>query len=1392
MGKHNIDNLGPDEFEKMSQGILQKVIGPGLRVYGMGKDGSREATFSGKADYPSTAERWDGKWIFQAKYHDVPQIGPKEARRQLVADLDDELSKIVEKYAHPCDNYILMTNVSLTPAFQVGIKDRIDREIIPKYTNSIKHIHVWGAEEIERFLDGNRDIATQYVGLLSPGDIIAHLMNMLDGQVQDRDENVRLYCQGCFDHEQYAALDDAGDVEDKRVALQRVFVDLTVSPPKLPVSRRDGHPIPDWYKQATGDEERSSALSYLLDDSVQNLVLIGGPGEGKSTLGQYLAQIHRARLIGTLATLADDVAPLDSCLPRIPFRILLREYAQWTATNQSANSLFHYIAGLMTREAGRSIKAEDVQKIMKGNALLLILDGLDEVADKERRKTVVDNIFSAVNQIRQILKCSLKVVATTRPFGYSEEFDPFHFIHVTLTKLSPDHAKSYAVRWAAAREPIPQEAERILKTFDGCLSDRVVSVLTATPLQVTIVLVIIRARGAPPKQREELFESYMDIIYRREQKKHASLVRTDKDLIYGIHKYLAYVLHRRAGKDKTGALVDLDDFRRIIAEYLSHANPLSGSPELENTVEQIAKEASERLVLIESPREGKVGFGLTVIREFFAAGHMVDTAKDSMEVVQRFKAIAKPAHWRNVALFFVGRIARTRPGEASALIDVCREIDTGPVDRLLKRGAELVMQIIEDRALRESYSEIGALQYGLTVLERAGPDHDRSNIERVRGLPDPYQAKVVRPYLEEKLRTGAPDRLRLWTRIYAQILTPDDKWNRAVRQLAKSHDVANRTLALAGAFEHGAHDKWVVNLLNSLAKDNLLLECEETLFLQLHHIGGFLESDLSPEGRAALGIAVWQWLEIEDIDSDEDSDHKLTESEVYLGNPNARSEKTWLFCCATIIVNAVYSHAENFRVADVRRDVRIPPIALAVPSVRQLIARHSATLNRFLDVFKNESEVVSRAYCSLVGYLVNPADQQAYIALVETLRNKKLPSVVRRAASWLFGWDFPASSKPELLFQEAAKLSALYQSDQDYRKDLQELTSLFARQNKSQKSKQGSIDLFLWADFDEDLRDRLDKRFFGRLKDWFGKRGLTLASLEFFRPAGTRCGFDVASEAMSVIETKLASGQPAEELAGGKTLITYDWSDNDEKLSTLRERVLACIRRLVEDESLRELLRPSEVAALLWSALKAGGIGRTGFRDCSTLARSLPEFAHFTWRASALSTRRWDEYTHYLIDGEDGLRQLAGFLLGARVHVWARRHANIPTVSKPARDALWALVRDRGDEWRPKYVTALAMCRLDWVSRGKEYLKTMKQGGEELAGAWAAVLRVNRVSARREREALLAFLVGLLDVPAEFAQGIIQAAYARLGEVAGELEPTDFAEHTLNLPLPRRSKLVRM
>jgi hypothetical protein len=830
----------------------------------MGKDGAREATFQGKASYPSGDEQWDGNWIFQAKFHDVQQIGPQKAREDVLRDLDRELWTITKKYRHPCDNYILVTNVSLTPVFQTGTKDKIDKQIIPKYTSQIRNIHVWGAEEICRFLDAYPDIRQTYVQIL-PGDIIARLLKLVEEQETELDELIKLYCQGCFIHEQYAVLDDARDIEDERVALQKIFIDLNVNPPTL-VQKFSNKRLPRTKKE----QKRISALSYLLDDAIPGIVLIGAPGSGKSTLGQFLAQVYRARLIGALHDFGQDknaIEQYENCILRIPFRILLREYAQWVSSSESSDSLFYYLASQISKNSGRDVKPKEIQDIVKSNASLFILDGLDEVPEKNLRRKVLDNITSCVRQIRNVLKGNLKVIATTRPHGYSKEFDSSQYIHLELQTLEKSQAVKYTKRWLEVREFNPNESKRIENSFVHCLEDNIIQVLTQTPLQVTIILVIIRARGMPPKQREELFEYYMDIIYQREQKKHPELLQTERAIIYGLHQYLAYILHKRAEKDQTAALMEVSEFREEIRKFLACKDPLLNEQEQEDRLDQIIREAHQRLVLIESPVEGKLGFGLTPTREFFAAAHLVDTAKDTQERDVRFKAIARAPHWRNVALFFAGRIGRTLPGEASSMIDVCRAIDNEGTDIFLKRGAELVMEIVDDRALREPHNEISALQYALEILDTGFVKDFNKWIDKLKNLPEKYKKRVICPWLEERIKMVTSENLRLYITVYHEIGGNRKLFTSALKKASECNVQEVKLWILSLVVKNGIVGGWAKELFKELVGvfplekiASVFNDCDVTT------IQYYLNSSLSIKEKMTLAYALTQgvsflWLE---------------------------------------------------------------------------------------------------------------------------------------------------------------------------------------------------------------------------------------------------------------------------------------------------------------------------------------------------------------------------------------------------------------------------------------------------------------------------------------------------------------------------------------------------
>jgi hypothetical protein len=82
----------------------------------------------------------------------------------------------------------------------------------------------------------------------------------------------------------------------------------------------------------TGDGQNDArqvggAVAYLAQSSFPFTLVRGEPGQGKSTMGQYLAQVYRSEFV-------TDTAPgtrptISSASSRVPLRIDLRDYASW-------------------------------------------------------------------------------------------------------------------------------------------------------------------------------------------------------------------------------------------------------------------------------------------------------------------------------------------------------------------------------------------------------------------------------------------------------------------------------------------------------------------------------------------------------------------------------------------------------------------------------------------------------------------------------------------------------------------------------------------------------------------------------------------------------------------------------------------------------------------------------------------------------------------------------------------------------------------------------------------------------------------------------------------------------------------------------------------------------
>lgn len=234
---YNLSNLDPYAFEKLIQSITKAIIGNGAISFGQGADGGREATFQGKAPYPSVTEKWDGYWVIQAKYKMVQRETDLKDFSWLKVQIEAELKKYKSrktKVVKP-DNFLFFTNIRLTAVAKTGGRDKaskLEKSLEKDY--NIKHIKIIGYDDLVDYLNSNRDIATTFASFILPSDIIHELHDRLKLQntknVKRIHDALTRFLELEFKDNTQSKLDHAGKLTSDKVNLDKVFIDLLAVP----------------------------------------------------------------------------------------------------------------------------------------------------------------------------------------------------------------------------------------------------------------------------------------------------------------------------------------------------------------------------------------------------------------------------------------------------------------------------------------------------------------------------------------------------------------------------------------------------------------------------------------------------------------------------------------------------------------------------------------------------------------------------------------------------------------------------------------------------------------------------------------------------------------------------------------------------------------------------------------------------------------------------------------------------------------------------------------------------------------------------------------------------------------------------------------------------------
>lgn len=266
------------------------------------------------------------------------------------------------------------------------------------------------------------------------------------------------------------------------VNLDDIYVEVKILEPPL---TRKWLELSDWLSDSQKLlPERVSALEAVA--RYHKLIVLGKPGAGKTTFLQYLAQAYQR------GELQDSV----------PIFIRLKDFGEAT---RNGISLLEYICQELEI---CGIGAKEVEKLLETGVILILLDGWDEVAQKDR-----DAVGQEIRTFCQRYYKNKYAIATrTSACNYQLE----GFATVEIADFNQEQIAAFANKWfVAVAKNNQQDGLTKASAFIDKLNlpeNYLIRELTTTPLLLHLACLAFDTKANFPRQRSKIYREALDIL----------------------------------------------------------------------------------------------------------------------------------------------------------------------------------------------------------------------------------------------------------------------------------------------------------------------------------------------------------------------------------------------------------------------------------------------------------------------------------------------------------------------------------------------------------------------------------------------------------------------------------------------------------------------------------------------------------------------------------------------------------------------------------------------------------------------------------------------------------------------------------------------------------------
>ncbi|MFD8168595.1 NACHT domain-containing protein [Streptomyces cellulosae] len=560
------------------------------------------------------------------------------------ADLSDEA--LLAANAHPAE---LIRHINRSVDAPVGLNDAETRlyevlfaECVEYYVRIVRSLPVFEERVAGELLARTATLGTEVARILERlPDRSLFAPNGTDNDTAFRRTYLELISRDLDEVELFRRTSDQSTSPRVRLSVAYVSLRATRGEGERRHSLRSVPLLrPDMSYWEGGEGDTSGMLVETALSGASRVLLRGEAGSGKTTLLRWLA------IVAARGAFQGELASWNGLTPIF---IKLREYSGRALPNPE--DMLDSVAGPIT---GIMPKGWVERQLDDGNALLLI-DGVDELLDRERR-AVRDWLRKLLGQYS-----SVRIVVTSRPAAAGMEWlrgEDFTALH--LDRMTPSDLAAFVRHWhhavrelgsdlPCAVEELPQYEQSLL----NALKDRAhLQSLAGTPLLAAMLCAMHLNRGRQlPRDRMELYRNALHtLVHDRDADRNvpsavdSKLSLSDKLVVL---RDLAWRL-----SDNNRSEIDLERAAAYVAARLRamrHLDALDG--------DQVLEQLRHRSGILRSPAEGRLDFVHRTFQEYLAAHEATEE--------DRIGNLVGRAHldlWRETIIMAAGH-ANTRQRE---------------------------------------------------------------------------------------------------------------------------------------------------------------------------------------------------------------------------------------------------------------------------------------------------------------------------------------------------------------------------------------------------------------------------------------------------------------------------------------------------------------------------------------------------------------------------------------------------------------------------------------------------------------------------------------------------------------------------------------------------------